>query len=167
MACGAADAFVRPAGQLRRPFNQRRKQIRFVIRNHTLQHGRHPLQTHPRIDRRLGQRIQLPAHVAVKLHEHQIPNFDVPPAVAAKLAIRMSLIGGNCSHVVMDLAAWPARSRVAHLPEVIFQPHLVDTRFLYALRNPQIVSLGVSRYTSFAFKNRDVKLVLGNAVPLG
>ena len=47
------------ARQLRRSLDQRRKQIRLVIRNHALQHRRHALQPHPRINRRLGQRIQL------------------------------------------------------------------------------------------------------------
>ena len=70
------------AGELDGSLDQRRKQIRLVIRNHSLQHRRHPLQPHSRIDRRLGQRIQRPRRIAVKLHEHQVPDLHIPPAIA-------------------------------------------------------------------------------------
>src|SRR5271157_6593566 len=45
------------ARQLRRPINQRRKQICLKVAHLTLQHGGDALQPHSRIDRRLGQRL--------------------------------------------------------------------------------------------------------------
>src|SRR5450432_3347903 len=73
--------------------DQRRKQIRLIIRNHALKHRRHPFQSHPRIDRWLGQRIQLPAGITVELHEDKIPDLDKSPAIARERAIRVSMIG--------------------------------------------------------------------------
>ena len=60
---GRADEGVRPymfiAGscELCGPLNQRRKQVRLIIRDHSPQHCRQPLQPRTRINRRLGQRI--------------------------------------------------------------------------------------------------------------
>ena len=152
--------------QLCRPLDQRRKQIRLVIRNHALQHRRHPLQPHAGINRWLGQRIQLPAGIAVKLHEHQIPNLDIAAAVAREVAIRMSLLRRRRAHVVVNFAARTAGAGVAHLPEVVFQPHLKDAVLRHALRSPQVIGFGVALQAAFAVKDRHVQLVFRNPIPL-
>ena len=124
------------AHELRCPVNQRRKQIRLVAGDYPLQHRRNPLQPHARINRRLGQGIQLPAHIAVELHEHQIPDLDIAPAIAAKRAIRVPLIRSNRAHVIVNLAARAAGPGVAHLPEIVLQPHFKDAILRHALPNP-------------------------------
>ncbi len=124
------------SGQFGRACDQRREQIRIVIRNHALQHRRHPLQAHAGIDRRLGQRIQLAAGIAVELHEDEVPQLNIASAVAAKLAIRVALVGRRHAHVVVDLAAGTAGAGVAHLPEIVFQAELEDALFRYALAEP-------------------------------
>ncbi len=152
--------------QFRRLRNQRRKQIRVVIRDHSLQHRGHSLQAHARIDRWLGQRIQLPAGVAVELHEDEIPQLDIASAVAAEFAVGVALIGRDHTHVVMNLAARTAGAGVAHLPEIVFQTELEDAVFRYALADPQVVSFGVARHAAFAVEDGHVQLVLVDAEPL-
>ncbi len=93
----------------------------------------------------LGSGFSLPAGIAVKLHEHQIPDLDIASAVAAKSAIRVSLIRSRQAHVVMNLAARTAGAGVAHLPEIVFRAKLEDAIFRHALRDPQVVSFSVAR----------------------
>ena len=163
---GVRGSDARTPGQLRSAVNQRREQVGLIIRDHALEHCRHPLQPHACINRRLGQRMQLPGSVPVELHEHQIPNLDVPPAIAGERAIRVTLLGRRRTHIVVDLAARPARAGIAHLPEIVFQSHLVDTGFLHALRGPQVVSLDIALDATFAFENCYVKFFLRNPEPL-
>ena len=152
--------------QLRCAFDQRHKQIRVVIRNLPLQHRCQPLQPRPGINRRLRQWIQLPIGVAVELHEHQVPNLDVPPTVASECAIRVSLIRRRWPHVVMNLAARSARAGVAHLPEIVFQSKFVNPLFRHALRHPEIAGLGIARHPAFALENRHKQLVVRDPKPL-
>src|SRR5262245_20971028 len=58
--------------------------------------------------------------VSVELHEDQIPDLDVAAAFAREGTVRMTQLAGFKSKVVMDLRARSARSRLAHLPEVVF-----------------------------------------------
>ena len=153
------------ARQLRCALDQRRKQIRLVIRNHALQYRRHALQTHPGINRRLWQRRQLAGRIAIKLHEDQIPDLHIAPAIAAELAIRMPLIRRDRAHVVMNFAARPARAGIAHLPEIIFQAHLVDALFGDAFPEPKVISLRVARDPVFTLEDGDVQLVFWNSEP--
>src|ERR1035437_7004663 len=152
--------------QLSCALDQRREQIRIVVRDLILLHRSNPFQPHPRINRRLRQRIQLPAGIPVELHEHQVPEFNVAPAIAAKRAVCMTLVAGRHAHVVVNLAAGTAGTGVAHLPEIIFRAELVDAIFRHTLAKPQVVGLGIARNSVFALKDRDVELLFLNPKPL-
>src|SRR6266852_3821744 len=84
---------------------------------HTLHHRRHALQAHAGIHRRLRQRVISALHIAVILHEHQIPDLD------KAVAVGISAAGGAAydlwAVIVKDLRARPARTGVAHGPEII------------------------------------------------
>src|SRR5678815_3812435 len=82
-----------------------------------LQNGCQPLQTHAGIDARAWQRRQSTRSVAIELHEHQVPDFDVAITLRVVRAGRTAL--DFRAVVVKDFAARPARSGVGHLPEVI------------------------------------------------
>src|SRR5207249_3130350 len=58
--------------------------------------------------------------IAVELHEHEIPNFYIAPAIARKCAVRVTELACSRAKVVMDLRTRPAGSRITHLPKVIF-----------------------------------------------
>src|SRR5260370_27892317 len=100
--------------------------------------------------------MYLPAGIAIELHEQQMTNLDIPPAIARERAVRMSLIRRRRTHVVMNLAARTAGTRVAHLPEIILQPHLKNAVFGDALRHPQVISFIVAVDAGLALENRHI-----------
>src|SRR6266849_1188718 len=104
---------------------------------------------------------------ALILHEHQMPDFDIPSAVAAERAVRMSLIRSGRAHVVMNLAAGAAGAGVAHLPEVVFGAEFVDTVFGNALAEPQIVCFGIACDAVLTLEDCYVHLFFRNVEPLG
>ena len=57
--------------------------------------------------------------IAVELHEHKIPDLDITAAIARKCAIRMADFAGGGTKIVMNFRARPARSSLAHLPEIV------------------------------------------------
>ena len=61
--------------------DQRLEQVDLVVGMHVLHHRRNALQPHAGVDRRLGQRMHRAGLVAVELHEHVVPDFDVAVAV--------------------------------------------------------------------------------------
>ena len=77
------DHFERCVVEIRRTrftrgrFDQVDEQIDLVVRMHVLQHRGEALEPHARIDTRPRQRRHRAARVAVVLHEHEIPDFDV------------------------------------------------------------------------------------------
>ena len=93
------------------------KQIDFVVRMHVLQYRRNAFQSHAGIDRWFGQRMQLAVVVAVELHEHEVPDFNVAVAVGFRRAGRSTRDIGTV--VVKNLAARAAGAGFAHLPEVV------------------------------------------------
>src|SRR5207248_1777253 len=131
-----------------------------------LQHGGDALQAHSGIDAGLGQRIEIALLVAVKLHEDQVPDFDVASAVAGEAAIFVALLGGSRSHVIVDLAAWAAGAGVAHGPEVVFHSQAEDAFFGDSGLHPKLLRIRIARYGALAFKDGGVELVLGDAVPI-
>src|SRR5262249_3647066 len=94
-------------------------------------------------------------------------DFDVSPAFASERTVGVTLVAGNCAHVVVKFTAWATGAGIAHLPEVVLHAHLEDAIFGYALRRPQVVGLAVARDAAFTLENCRVKLVLGNVEPLG
>ncbi len=105
------------AGFFRRGFDQRLKQIDVIVAVHVLQHRRDALQAHTGIDAGFGQGMQGALLVAVELHEHQIPNFDVAIAIGIGAARRPA--GDVRAMVVKNFRAGAAGAGVTHLPEVI------------------------------------------------
>src|SRR5215472_6015286 len=67
----------------------------------------------------------------------------------------------------MNLAAWTARPRIAHLPEVVLHPHLVDAIRRHTLPEPQIIGFTISCDAVLALKDRHVQLFLWNPIPGG
>jgi hypothetical protein len=100
--------------------------------------GDQPLQPHPGVHVLGREELERAVLLAVELDEDVVPELDdigvarvdqargVPPADA----------------VEVDLRAWPARARLAHLPEVVLHPprqHVVRRQEL----EPQVPRLGV------------------------
>jgi hypothetical protein len=100
--------------------HQRHKQIRVVVRDDTLKNGGDSLQSHPGVNRRLGQRCQIARYIAIPLHEDKIPDFDVTATIAGEFAIRVAFLGSGGAHVVVNLTARTARARLPHSPEELF-----------------------------------------------
>ncbi len=82
-----------------------------------MQHRREPLQPHSGIDTWARQRRQSASGIAIELHEHQVPDFDVAIAFGVGRARRAAFNFGAV--VVENFAARPARPGIGHLPEVI------------------------------------------------
>ena len=101
--------------------DQRPKKIRIVIADLSLQHGGQALEARAGVDGGLGQRRHVSRGVAIELHENQIPDLHVAPAVAAELAIRVARARKPRAHVVVNFAARAARAGVAHGPEIFLQ----------------------------------------------
>ena len=74
------------AGLARSGFDQRGKQVDFVIAVHMLQDGRQALQPHAGIDAGRGQLGKAAVFMHFKLHEYMVPNFDKAVAVFLRAA---------------------------------------------------------------------------------
>ena len=98
--------------------DDRPQEVGVEVARHALQHGRQPLQPGAGVDAGTRQRRQHAVAAPLELHEHQVPELQVPIAVAPHGAGRTP-----ASHrrtlVVEDLGARAAGSRVAHRPEVV------------------------------------------------
>ena len=101
------------------------EKIDIVVALLALQHRGHPLETHAGVDMAGGQRDQTAIGITIELDKHQVPDFDAtisPPVHQGTTAFVRSEID-------MDLGAGPARTGVAHLPEVVFFVAQVDMTF--------------------------------------
>ena len=143
---------IRDAGFARSRFDQRLKQIDFVIGMHMLQHRRQSLEPHAGIDRGFGQRNHRPiSHFAVELHEHQIPDFDKAITVFIGRAGRAT--GNVRAMIVKNFAARATRTGIAHHPEIIGREFATlviananDSLFRHAnFVRPEVVGLVVVR----------------------
>ena len=94
------------------------EEVRVVVGRDLLHHGGDALEAHARVDAGLRQRIEAAVVLAVELHEHEVPEFQVTIAVAARLAVRLSAAEGR-PLVDEDLGARTAGTGVAHGPEVV------------------------------------------------
>ena len=109
---------VRHTGALRNLLDERLEQVALKVALYPLGHRGKPLETHARIDARLGKRRKLSGLVTVVLHEHEVPYLEVPVTVASH-----GTGGFPARHlrslVDQDLGAWAAGTGIAHLPEVV------------------------------------------------
>ena len=100
---------------------------------HILQHRRNALQAHARVDGRRRQRVQLTLCVAVVLHEHQVPDLDIPIEIVVFAPGRTT---GHVGPVVIkEFGARAAGTGIAHLPKIILvkprEPRRVDTDLIH------------------------------------
>ncbi len=75
------------AGQLLGARDDRADQVGVVVGVHPLDHRNDPLQPHAGVDARLGKPRHRTRGVAVELHEHEVPDLEVPVALAAHGAL--------------------------------------------------------------------------------
>ena len=98
-------------------FDQRVKNIDFVVAVHVLQNGGQTLKAHARVNARCGQIVQAAIGLHVKLHEHVVPDFNVT------IAILLGATGRAARHfwtmVVENFGARTARAGVGHHPEIV------------------------------------------------
>src|SRR5207253_2326827 len=104
--------------------HDRREYVRVIIARLPLNHRRHALEAHARIDMLRRQRRQLAVLAAVELDEDEVPDLDdirrpLVDELAAGLAGRA---------VDVDLGAGAAGAGLAHLPEVILLVAPVNVR---------------------------------------
>src|SRR5690606_27275275 len=93
------------------------EQVDFVVGMHALQHRGDAFQAHAGIDTGLGQGGHVAGGIALELHEHQVPDFDVAVAVFFGRTRRAAPDIGAV--IVEDFGAWAARAGIGHLPEVV------------------------------------------------
>ena len=153
------------AAELGGALHERHEQIRVVVGDFALEDGGDALEAHAGIHARLRERAEFSFGIAVKLHEHQIPNLNVAPAVTAKITVFVTFVRCDWPHVVMDFAAWTARTGVAHGPKIVLRPKFVNSMFLYPYVHPLLVSFCVAGYFVFATENRYVYPVFRNREP--
>ena len=123
----------------------RHEQIRVVVRVLPLQHGRDAFEPHAGVDRGRRQGSERAVRAALELHEHVVPDFDFG-------------IRARAAHEV-DLGAAAARSRVAHLPEVVLRAEFQNPVRRHAELAPDVERLVVARNTVLALEDRDHQLV--------
>ena len=92
--------------------------------------------------------MHLAIAVAVELHEDQVPNLHIAPALATELAINVALVGSRRAHVVMDLAAGTAGAGVSHLPEIFLHAAFVDAFFGDANVLPELHGVDITSNVS-------------------
>ncbi len=111
------------ARESRDALDQRREQVRIVVRHLALQDRGDALEPHAGVDRRPRQRRHRAARVAVELHEDEVPDLEPPVALAggSEAPAARGFLGARemVALVEVDLRAWAARSRVAHRPEIV------------------------------------------------
>ncbi len=116
-------AFVRfakmPAAEGFGFFEDGHDEIGVVIGADILHHRHDPLQPHTRIDAGLGKGRHLSGFVAVELHEHEIPDFQIPVTFAPHLAFRLAA-SIALPPIDEDFRTGAAGAGVSHGPEIVF-----------------------------------------------
>ena len=108
---------VRSARQSLGPGHQRAQYVGLPDRARALQEGEDPLEPGARVNPGFGQRHQFAGGLAVVGLEDEVPQLDVPFVAASDRAATDPPLRAT---VEMDLRARPARTCVAHFPEVVF-----------------------------------------------
>ncbi|ESY36729.1 hypothetical protein X747_26690 [Mesorhizobium sp. LNJC384A00] len=115
---GGDRLLVRPLPERgRRRVDQVTEQIGLENALDPLQDGGHAFQAHAGVDRRPRQVDALFLGDLLILHEHQVPEFKEAVAVLLRAAGRAA--PDVLATVDEDFRAWPARSGVAHRPEIV------------------------------------------------
>ncbi len=96
--------------------DQRAENVDVVVIVLALQDRGEALQPHAGVDRGPRQRHARPGRAFLELHEHQVPDFDEPVAVFIGRARRTARDFRTV--VVEDLRTRPARTGIAHAPEI-------------------------------------------------
>ena len=128
------------AGEIGGRADDAAEEVDVVVVGDALHHGRKPLEARTRVDRWLGQRREGAVRRAIVLHEHEVPDFDVPVAVLVGRARRPTW--DVRAVVVEDLGAGAAGTGVTHRPEVRLLPHAGDA----ILRYPDLVDPDARRF---------------------
>ena len=102
--------------------DERLEQVDLVVAVHVLQDGSQAFHAHAGVDARCGQRGQRVfagrrIELAIELHEHVVPDFDVAVAVGFRASRGAAPDVG--AMVVEDFRARAARAGFGHLPEVV------------------------------------------------
>ena len=160
------------AAQFRRALDQRHKQIRVVVRHHLLQHRRRPLQPHARIHRGLRQRLQLPLASRLNCMNTKFQISTYRPHSHGNSHDSVAFIRRRRPHIEKNLAARPARPRIAHRPKVIFQArnrhHAIRRRArgLPQIRRFRIHAQHLSRRSLRPAKYREIQFLHRQPKPL-
>src|SRR6185437_11112604 len=124
-----------------------------------LQHGSQAFQSHSRVNGWFWKRVERPAGIAIKLHEDQVPDFNVPPALAGKLAVSVAFVRRSGAHVIVDFAARAAWSGIAHGPEVVLHAHGEDAISGNTHLQPEFLRIVVAWNLLLAFEDGGIKAV--------
>ena len=143
--------------------------IGIVVALLVLQHHTQALKAHTGVDVFVGQRLQRAVGLAVELHKHKVPNLN--HKVVAHIDHLTTGFGSPLlltAEVEVNLATRTARTRFAHLPEVVV---LVaeDDVVLGQILFPIVVSLLVHRHALLGgtLKHGGVEPILGHTIDLG
>ena len=82
-----------------------------------LKYSSNPLKTHTGIHARLGQKMHIARLIAIKLHKHVIPNFDITIAIFVRTTWRTTR--NMFAMIIKNFSTWTTRTCVAHHPEII------------------------------------------------
>ena len=145
------------------------KHVGVVVGSFALQYTDEAFETHTRVNVFGGKFHQLAVGHTVVLHEHQVPDLNHLWVVFVdEFATGDLLAGCIVSQVNMDLGARTARTRLAHLPEIVLFVAVDDTVFRDMLL-PVAIGFHVGRLTVFLItaKNSDIQFVLVDLYYLG
>src|SRR4029078_8212560 len=101
-ACGCADF---RSENFSSTFHDWPQKIRFKVADLALEDDGHSFQSHSGINRRFGKSVEMAFQIAVELHEHQVADFDIAPALAGKRAVGVAKFAGPGPEVVIDFGA--------------------------------------------------------------
>src|SRR5690606_8235093 len=93
------------------------KQINFVVVMNMLHDRSNTFESHACIDGRLGQRNHSAIHLALVLHKHYVPDFDI--AIQMIIFTTWRTTRNVFAMIVENFSAGTARTCIAHLPEVV------------------------------------------------
>ena len=115
---------VLPAGGAAGGLDDRRHQVGLPDGVDTLDEGQDPFEAGAGVDRRPGQGRPGAVGRLVELHEDEVPELHEP--VALRIAQRPAARTEGRTAIDVDLRARSARTRLAHLPEVVLVAEALD-----------------------------------------